>query len=324
MHEKSIETFYEILELKAGASQNEIKDAYRDLAKVWHPDRFSHDPKLQIKAEEKLKLINQAYEKLRSYDYEPNNFSERQEKRSKTEPKTETFWEQNKQPSPTKWERSRHQADDQTKNQKYQRKTGKEPFPFEATKKNKSKSAFSPLKLGVIIFGVFVVFVLKSSLSFPENLISTQPTTNRSEINANKNLDGKLGAVTSGKVKESDSVFQHSRTKTNPNSIKFDNVRQNPAQRNTTDQSVRDQMLALQNSITKGKRQEQPNGVNKFNDKVAIGSTRDEVLGANGYPAISSKKQFHYNDSVVYFDNDRVSGVKRVPQEKRIILRAQQ
>jgi curved DNA-binding protein CbpA len=316
MHEKSIERFYEVLELKVGASQNEIKDAYRDLAKVWHPDRFSHDPKLQIKAEEKLKLINQAYEKLRSYNYEPNNFSGGQEKRSEDKPKTETVWEQNKQPRQTKWERNCYQAHDQTKNQKYQRKTGKESFPFEAAKKTKSKSAFSPLKLGIIVFGIFIVFVLKSTSSFPGNLISTEPAINRSEINTNKNLDGKLGAVTSGKAKESDPVFQHSQAKTNPNSTKFDNVRQNPAQRNTTDSSVRDQMLAIQNSITKG--------VNKSKDKVAIGSTKGEVLGAYGSPGISSKKQFHYNDSVVYFDNNRVSDVKQVSQEKRIILRAQQ
>jgi curved DNA-binding protein CbpA len=324
MHEKSIETFYEILELKVGASQNEIKDAYRDLAKVWHPDRFSHDPKLQIKAEEKLKLINQAYEKLRSYNYEPNNFSERREKRSETKPKTETFWGQIKQPSQTKREQNRYQANDQTKNQKYQRKAQKESFAFEAAKKNESKSAFSPLKLGIIVFGIFVVFVFKSSQSFPGNLISTQPAINRTEINANKGLDGKSGAETSGKAKESDSVFQHSLAKTNPNSTKLGNVRQNPIQRNTTDSSVRNQMLTIQNSITIGNRQKQLKGLNQSNDKVAIGSTKDEVLGVYGYPAISSKKQFRYNDSVVYFDNDRVSGVKQVAQEKRIILRAQQ
>lgn len=58
---------YEILELKPDASQEEIKQAYRDMVKVWHPDRFSHDPRLQQKAQEKLKEINEAYEQLQSF-----------------------------------------------------------------------------------------------------------------------------------------------------------------------------------------------------------------------------------------------------------------
>src|SRR4029079_15571064 len=44
----------------------ELKAAHRDLAKVWHPDRFVHDPRLQEKAQEKLKEINEAYDLLSS------------------------------------------------------------------------------------------------------------------------------------------------------------------------------------------------------------------------------------------------------------------
>lgn len=58
---------YKILELEPGASQDDIRQAYKDLAKVWHPDRFADSPRLQHKAEEKLKLINTAYEFLKSY-----------------------------------------------------------------------------------------------------------------------------------------------------------------------------------------------------------------------------------------------------------------
>jgi hypothetical protein len=58
--------FYEVLGMRPGASRQELKAAYRDLTKVWHPDRFAHDPRLQQKAEEKLKEINEAYEQLMS------------------------------------------------------------------------------------------------------------------------------------------------------------------------------------------------------------------------------------------------------------------
>jgi hypothetical protein len=58
---------YQVLEIEPGASQAEIKQAYRDLTLVWHPDRFFNHPRLRQKAEEKLKQINFAYEFLKSY-----------------------------------------------------------------------------------------------------------------------------------------------------------------------------------------------------------------------------------------------------------------
>jgi curved DNA-binding protein CbpA len=58
--------YYAALELKSGASLEEVKRAYKDMVKVWHPDRFSHDPRLQQRAQEKLKEINLAYQRLES------------------------------------------------------------------------------------------------------------------------------------------------------------------------------------------------------------------------------------------------------------------
>lgn len=55
---------YGLLGVAPGTSGRELKQAYHDMAKVWHPDRFSHDPRLQQKAQEKLKEINEAYELL--------------------------------------------------------------------------------------------------------------------------------------------------------------------------------------------------------------------------------------------------------------------
>jgi hypothetical protein len=56
--------YYELLGVGPGASAQELKAAHRDLAKVWHPDRFAHDLRLQKKAQEKLKEINEAYDQL--------------------------------------------------------------------------------------------------------------------------------------------------------------------------------------------------------------------------------------------------------------------
>ncbi len=55
---------FDLLGLRRGATADEIKSAYRDMAKVWHPDRFAQDPRLQQKAQERLKEINEAYRRI--------------------------------------------------------------------------------------------------------------------------------------------------------------------------------------------------------------------------------------------------------------------
>ncbi len=57
---------YDLLGVSPGVSAGELKTAHKDMAKVWHPDRFLHDPRLQKKAQEKLKEINEAYDQLTS------------------------------------------------------------------------------------------------------------------------------------------------------------------------------------------------------------------------------------------------------------------
>ena len=51
---------YEVLELQKGASEEEIKKAYRRLAKKYHPDLNPGNKE----AEEKMKEVNAAYEIL--------------------------------------------------------------------------------------------------------------------------------------------------------------------------------------------------------------------------------------------------------------------
>lgn len=62
-----LDRYYKVLGLEPGASLDEVNQAYRDLAFIWHPDRIPKDnPRLQQKAQEKLKEINQARDRLRS------------------------------------------------------------------------------------------------------------------------------------------------------------------------------------------------------------------------------------------------------------------
>ena len=69
-----------MLGVRDGASQEEIKQAYRELAKKYHPDQYGNNP-LKDLAEDKMREINEAYEvlgnedKRRKYDQFGNQFN---------------------------------------------------------------------------------------------------------------------------------------------------------------------------------------------------------------------------------------------------------
>src|SRR5690606_9596398 len=65
-----ITDYYQVLEVDEGASAEEVKKAYRRLARTYHPDRNPDDPE----AEERFKAVQEAYdvlsdpEKRKAYD----------------------------------------------------------------------------------------------------------------------------------------------------------------------------------------------------------------------------------------------------------------
>ena len=63
---------YSVLGVDPGASDEEVKRAYRTLARKYHPDNYQDNPLADL-AEEKMKEINEAYDqvnKLRSGGYQ--------------------------------------------------------------------------------------------------------------------------------------------------------------------------------------------------------------------------------------------------------------
>ena len=54
---------YKVLGVSPSATDEEIKDAYRNLAKKYHPDQYSGSPLAEL-ADEKMKEINEAYDTI--------------------------------------------------------------------------------------------------------------------------------------------------------------------------------------------------------------------------------------------------------------------
>lgn len=73
----TLDECHAILGTNLDSTLEDVKLSYRDLVQIWHPDRFSTNPRLAQKAEEKLKAINNAYsiltEHYSTFESEANN-----------------------------------------------------------------------------------------------------------------------------------------------------------------------------------------------------------------------------------------------------------
>ena len=63
LHDK-VRSNLAVLDLEPGVSWQQVKDRYRFLAKVWHPDRFGADLRARSRAEKQFKTVNEAYQWL--------------------------------------------------------------------------------------------------------------------------------------------------------------------------------------------------------------------------------------------------------------------
>jgi DnaJ like chaperone protein len=63
---KSADSSYKILEIDNSVPDDEVKKAYRRMARKYHPDTVSHlGDEIRMAAEEKFKEVNEAYEKIK-------------------------------------------------------------------------------------------------------------------------------------------------------------------------------------------------------------------------------------------------------------------
>ncbi len=84
-----MEQYYRVLEIEPGATLEEVNQAYKDLVFIWHPDRIPQENhRLQKKAQDKLKAINEARDKLRSLHGKQKNIYHSPASQAKTPPES--------------------------------------------------------------------------------------------------------------------------------------------------------------------------------------------------------------------------------------------
>ncbi len=86
-----IQRCFATLELPQDASIQDVRQAYKDLVNIWHPDRVGDNPRLKQKAEEKLKDINLAYEELSAFLSSRQKVPPAVQNPSHEQPKPEVF-----------------------------------------------------------------------------------------------------------------------------------------------------------------------------------------------------------------------------------------
>jgi tetratricopeptide (TPR) repeat protein len=109
MDEKDLQKYYKTLDVTPDTPWEDIKRAYHDLMKVWHPDRFAGDPRLQKIVEEKTKELTHAFQKIEE-DYHSIKFyhdplDEEAPPKAKAKPQTEPPAEREKQKPPPRYAR---------------------------------------------------------------------------------------------------------------------------------------------------------------------------------------------------------------------------
>ena len=275
-----------VLGLEYGASNDEIKDALRILAKVWHPDRFESDKKLRTIAEEKVKEFNSAFQLLTM----PSS------RRVPRRPSQGRSPSQPKPPEP-QTEQSQPKPQEQKPRTEWQSAAG---APKPPTSENRSQQNSTPTQR-------------KRNHSRP------------ARVPAEKLGWGFLGIIAAVMLIWVGGYLWHEKSRTRSISSRpaAPVVGGSPAQPPPVAQQPHDDPLTktLPQPPPYGERQGQKTAPNTKSPEpllkprppvidearyLTVGSTIDEVLAVQGIPTEVSGNVFHYGPSKVYFRNDVV------------------
>jgi outer membrane protein assembly factor BamE (lipoprotein component of BamABCDE complex) len=268
---------YRILELEPTATLEDVKISYRELVKVWHPDRFAHDPKLQHKAQEKLKQINLAYEnvcKVLLADPSPNKTSGTRSARHQQDPKSGNS-SASKPKSPSE-------------------PTSGPPRQPSQTPKPKTALRTSIFALAAIILAVVTVLILENDSVNHGRGESSRPLSTPVAPNSL--------TVPKSLIQSDIPVPNHSeQIQTEPQSLLT-----NPAPAAVSNTAVTTNRVEPPLEAAMAREPEAPTKRKADATFFTTGSTKEEVLAIQGTPTRIKDNEFGYDFSRVEFQGDRV------------------
>jgi len=106
MTRQDLNKYYKILDVTPDTPWEDIKRAYHDMMKIWHPDRFAGDRRLQKIVEEKTKELTHAFKKIEEdyhsikFYYDPLDGAKEASIETKKKPQTEPPVKERKPKSP--------------------------------------------------------------------------------------------------------------------------------------------------------------------------------------------------------------------------------
>lgn len=315
-----LDQYYKTLELEPGASLEQVKQAYRDLARVWHPDRFSHDPRLQQKAQEKLKEINNAYEQLRSVL--PGSYTKHSQPKSKYQ---------------------RPKAEPESTSTKKQQSPPEQPQPTNTPlKRARDWRALILLVIlagGVLLIVLFRQFNHSEKTSMPRNensnrrkaevntpVSTTEPSVNsssgsefRTDVNASTSLDTISKLITN----EADLIKIYGRQNVQSKSIHIGEGEFEPGTVIFIEEPTKTAAIIWEDSNRKHHPQSfrisGQKSVWKVGPGITLGTTLKELEQLNGRPFLLAGFGWDYSGTVVSWEKGNLE--KQFTTNGRVILR---
>ncbi len=155
---------YETLRISKDASMEEIKDAYRTMIKLYHPDRYVNVPEMKKIAEEKTREIIEAYHYLMEH-FEDNPF---RTETATAESATNTSDERTYNGYDGNQDYTYHSTNEKTYDENYQK----------STRANENVKLLNGQAITAFVFGMISVFLMLLSPVFFS--ISLTPETSKS------------------------------------------------------------------------------------------------------------------------------------------------
>ncbi len=263
------------LELRAGASEREIKAAYRMLVRVWHPDRFQGDKTLKDAADAKLKSVNTAYVYLTSA-------SSMEDRREYARDASQ--------------DAARQEPSTKDRSTASRPQTGKKAH-YVSPARSTSTWLFPTLK---ILFRVAVVLLAILIGRYMWIAFDLQDLSGEAATILGYGKDSVLNGLDTPKRRFLNAVEQDLR--------RLDPSRPVPAALPQTDEPATASIPINDHSSIGRQQAKAPIAPRKIYPYITLGSTKEEVLEQQGTPTAFSENKLVYGHSELYFNNNSVVG----------------